>query len=181
MLDELHPIPRIYRSVLQELTLVENSVIYVRDARGKWVLSTILETKVDTEFADRVIALKFSPFPPELWRLISAYAVGHDIALIHYNGWDNKWNEWINVRVDRRRFSRFSSSFFLDALDEKKTKYQIGVEVEIYPPCAIPKRWIRGKVNSVDFTTGQVQILYPKPGMWLYWFAVDSDEIYLVK
>jgi hypothetical protein len=176
---ELHPIPRIYRGVVEALTLVENSVVYVRDATGKWTSSNILKTKIDVELADHIVALKLSPFPPELWRLISAYAVGYDIAHIHYNGWHDKWNEWINVRTDSQRFAMCPS--FLRALDEKNTKYQVGVEVDIFPPHAIPRRWIRGKVNSVDFATGQVQVLYPKPGRWFYWFAVDSDEIYLVK
>ncbi len=96
--------------------------------------------------------------------------------LVHFVGWDAKWNEWIDRKDSDFRltdFHRFSAGVMTP---EQAEIYRKDAWIEVYAVRPPPRRWLYGKINKID--GGQLQVTYlVDQKLYQYWFHAASSEI----
>jgi len=93
--------------------------------------------------------------------------------LIHFLRWDEKWDEWLDQRVDAHRLTPFHSF----SAGQSDHKFQPGTRVCVCPPCETVRGWRRGFVHRVHGPQVQVQYESQENEYNRFWFHVGSEEI----
>eukprot|EP00455_Lapot_gusevi_P031291 TRINITY_DN3385_c0_g3_i4.p1 TRINITY_DN3385_c0_g3~~TRINITY_DN3385_c0_g3_i4.p1 ORF type:complete len:255 (+),score=34.74 TRINITY_DN3385_c0_g3_i4:94-858(+) len=104
------------------------------------------------------------------WLQAQVKQVGDGRMLVHFVGWDSKWDEWISF-ADQERIADCGT---FSAGDDTE-QYELDEWVEVYAPKPEPARWIEGCVSEID--GNQLLVQYQVGRLYHHWFHVESASI----
>jgi hypothetical protein len=138
----------------------------VRDCKGKWLAAEIVKTRCAAAVASSAFSLPGADLSGD---------GGVEYVLVHYIGWSNRWDEWLELSSDNRNEGdgkRSGSGGF--AKDDERIAplglftttaaaagsdmgnqpppfvYALGDQVLVYYNAPLPRAWARGVITQID-------------------------------
>ncbi|ETO34368.1 HECT-domain (ubiquitin-transferase) [Reticulomyxa filosa] len=94
--------------------------------------------------------------------------------LVHYEGWDNKWDIWSDYSKELNRFAVAES--ISHKPNTRLQQLQVGSYVDINPILRHPG-WKTGQIRRMDKHSGQVQVLYKESTQeFLCWTHLNNPQ-----
>eukprot|EP00475_Leptophrys_vorax_P020802 TRINITY_DN28547_c0_g1_i1.p1 TRINITY_DN28547_c0_g1~~TRINITY_DN28547_c0_g1_i1.p1 ORF type:complete len:668 (-),score=178.38 TRINITY_DN28547_c0_g1_i1:60-2063(-) len=111
------------------------------------------------------------------WYPAEVISVRHGAVYIHFIGFDNKWDQWLDVRADSKDIAPLGTKSDVRMTDDR---YFVNGMVEVFGDFLgrEANKWVDGLILKID--KSQVLVQYEdRTAMFRRWYFVPSNEIRL--